>query len=406
MPIGKVILRLLATRYSTNDRLATEDQRPMDYDKLVAGDCYPRFDAVRRAFVENFTNWGEHGAAVAVTLDAAPVVDLWGGFADAGRTRPWQRDTLVCMMSVAKGIIALCTHMLADRGQIDLDAPVARYWPAFSANGKDTLPVRYLLDHRAGLPVIEKPLPAGAIYKWNMMTQALAEQRPLFAPGSDRADQPVTMGFLVGELIRRVTGMMPGQFLQREVAEPLEVDYHIGLPMVHHERCAEFITAIEGSFFDAPDPTSLRARALAQLPPTVFNDAEFRSAEIPAINGHGTARGVARLYGVLAAGGEANGIRLLSGEALVRATAEQWRGSELLSGRERRMALGFALNLASFVPMGPNPRSFGHAGAGGAIGFADPDARIGFAYAPNRMHSGMSVSPRLQRLVDAVFSCL
>ena len=370
----------------------------------MTGDCDPRFSAVREAFAENFRARAEHGAAVAVWLEGEPVVDLWGGFADAKRTRQWQQDTIVCMMSVAKGFVALCAHMLADRGQIDLDAPVVRYWPEFS--GKDSVLVRHLLDHRAGLPAIDKPLPAGAIYDWNAMVGALAGQPPLFAPGSDRADQSVTMGFLVGEVVRRVTGRTLGRFLREEIAEPLGLDYHIGLPRPQHRRCADFITVLEGSFFDASDPASLRARALAQLPVAAFNDPEFRLAEIPAINGHGSARAVARLYGALAMGGEAAGIRLLSRDALERATAEQWRGTELLLGRERRMALGFVLNLPSFVPMGPNPRSFGHAGAGGAIGFADPEARLGFAYAPNRMHSGMSVSPRLQHLVDAVFRSL
>ena len=374
-------------------------------DAPIDGFCDPRFSGAREAFAENFRRYGEVGAVLAVAVGDETVVDLWSGFADEARTRPWQRDTLVCMMSVAKGVIALCVHMLVDRGEIELDAPVARYWPEFAANGKQGVLVRHLLDHRSGLPAIGRDMPPGAVYDWRMMCQALVAEPPLFPPGTDRADQSVTMGFLIGELVRRVTGKSIGRFLREEICEPLDLDYHIGLAPNDHARAAEFF-GVEGSFFDVEDRSSLLYRALAQVRADDFNTAAFRSAEIPSINGYGTARAIARLYGVLACGGELGGVRLLGSETLERAIAQAWAGTERVVGNERRVALGFLLNTPSFAPMGPNPRSYGHSGAGGSIGFADPDARLGFAYAMNRMHTGVYRSPRLVRLVDAVFACL
>ena len=369
------------------------------------GTCDPRFSAVREAFAENFRSRDEVGATVAVTLDGRTVVDLWGGFLDADRQRPWRRDTLVCMMSVAKAVTATCAHVLVDRGTLDVDAPVARYWPEFAANGKERLPVRYILDHRAGLPAIDRVMPAGAAFDWEAMTAALAAQRPMWEPGARLVYHSVTMGYLVGEVIRRISGKGVGTFLEEEICGPLGLDYHIGLAEDHHARCADFFGDIRGTLFDDSDPRSLMARAMAQVPASVIATPAFRRAEIPSINGYGTARSVARLFGVLACGGELDGTRLMSAETIDKAIAEQWAGMED-RGRELRMGLGYMLGLPSAVAMGRNPRAFGHTGAGGAIGFADPDARIGFAYGMNRMYSGAGISPRLQVLVDATFSAL
>ena len=267
----------------------------------IDGDCDPRFAAVEVTFAENFRQ-DEVGAMLAVTLAGRPVVDLWGGYADRRRTRPWRRDTLVCMMSVAKGVTALVAHMLVDRGALDLATPVARYWPEFAAAGKDTLPVRYLLDHRAGLPLIDEPLAPDAVYDWSAMTAALAAAAPLWPPGTVRAYHSVTMGFLVGEVVRRVSGKSLGSLFQDEVATPLALDYHIGLPEAHHGRCAEFFGETAGTLFDASDPASLKARAMAQVPARILNEPRFRTSEIPSINGHGTVRAIARLYGALGPG--------------------------------------------------------------------------------------------------------
>ena len=372
----------------------------------VDGHCDRRFAAVADAFAENFRARGEVGAAVAVTLNGEPVIDLWGGFADSARTRPWAGDTLVCMMSVAKAATALCAAIAVDRGLIAWDEPVARYWPEFAAAGKAGIPVRWLLDHRAGLPALARAMPEGAAYDWEQMTGALAAQAPLSPPGTSRAYHSVTLGYLVGELIRRTTGRSLGRFLADEVCGPHGIDYWIGLPPELHGRCAEFFGETPGTLFDRSEPDSLKYRAMAQVPPEDFNTERFRAAEIPSINGIGTAQGVAKLFDGLSAGGVLDGRRLLTADVLAEATTEQWHGKEDLLGHTRRMALGFALGLPGHLAMGPSPRAFGHTGAGGAIGFADPDAGLGFAYAPNRMYSGPGISPRLAALVDALYAAL
>ena len=372
----------------------------------VDGHCDRRFSGIADAFAENFRSRGEVGAAVAVTLNGEPVVDLWGGFADSARTRPWVEDTLVCMMSVAKAVTALCAAMAVDRGLIGWDEPVARYWPEFAAAGKAEIPVRWVLDHRAGLTAITQAMPEGAAYDREAMTGALAAQAPLSAPGRSRAYHSVTLGYLIGELIRRTDGRSLGRFLDEEVCAPHGIDYWIGLPPELHGRCAEFFGETAGTLFDRSDPDSLMCRAMAQVPAEDFNTERFRSAEIPSINGIGAARGVAKLFDGLAAGGVLGGRRLLGAEALAEATAEQWHGREDLLGHTRRMGLGFALGLPGHLAMGPSPRAFGHTGAGGAIGFADPDAGLGFAYAPNHMYSGPGISPRLSILVDALYAAL
>lgn len=370
------------------------------------GHCDGRFAGVADAFAENFRSRGEVGAAVAVTLRGEPVIDLWGGFADSARTRPWADDTLVCMMSVAKAVTALCAAMAVDRELIAWDEPVARYWPEFAAAGKAEIPVRWVLDHRAGLAAITRAMPEGAAYDWGAMTGALAAQAPLAPPGASRAYHSVTLGYLVGELIRRTDGRSLGRFLAEEVCAPHGIDYWIGLPAVLHGQCAEFFGETAGTLFDRSEPDSLMCRAMAQVPPEDFNTARFRNAEIPSINGIGTARGVAKLFDGLAAGGVLGGRRLLSAKALAEAASEQWFGKEDLLGHTRRMGLGFILGLPGHLAMGPSPRAFGHTGAGGAIGFADPDAGLGFAYAPNYMYSGPGISPRLSALVDALYAAL
>ena len=342
----------------------------------------PAFRGVADAFAENFRSRGEVGAAVAVTLHGEPVVDLWGGFADSARTRPWSGDTLVCMMSVAKAATALCAAMAVDRGLIGWDEPVARYWPEFAAAGKGGIPVRWVLDHRAGLAAITQPMPEGAAYDWDSMTGALAAQAPLSPPGTARAYHSVTLGYLVGELIRRTDGRSLGRFLAEEVCGPLGIEYWIGLPPEHHDRCAEFFGETAGTLFDRSQPDSLKFRAMAQVPAEDFNTERFRSAEIPSINGIGTARGVARLFDGLAAGGVLDGRRLLSAAVLAEATTEQWHGREELLGHTRRMALRLRARPARAPGDGAEPARLRAYRRGRRIGFADPDAGLGFAYAP------------------------
>ncbi|HEV8573274.1 MAG TPA: serine hydrolase domain-containing protein [Dehalococcoidia bacterium] len=388
----------------------------------VQGVCDERFGAVRNAFAGNFAAHDEVGASVSVVVDGQTVVDLWGGHMDAARTRPWERDTIVCVWSTTKGVVATCAQRLVDQGLLDLDAPVAKYWPEFAQAGKSEIPVRYLLSHQAGLPAISEPLPPGSLYEWDLMVRALEKQEPWWTPGTKHGYHAFTFGWLVGEVIRRVAGMSVGAYFRKEIAEPLGLDFYIGLGPEHDARTAEMIAA------EAPqpgetnfvvemirDPQSMSFKVLANPPdlfaPGVVNTREWRAAEIPAANGHGNARSVARLYGALARGGEIEGpdgqaVRVLSPEAIERATIEQARGGDEVMGLNLRIALGFFLTSPD-AQLGPNSGAFGHSGAGGSLGFADPDARLGFGYAMNRMiQEDTLTDPRWAPLIDAVYASL
>lgn len=369
----------------------------------------PRFARVRKAFTNNFVEHNECGASVCVYLDGEPVVDLWGGYSDKARSLPWKEDTIVNMMSVSKGAVSVCVMQLVEQGKIDLDAPVARYWPEFAANGKAGIPVCYVLDHRAGLPVLDPNLPRGKIYDWHAIVGALAAQRPAWEPGKQAGYHILTMGFLVGEIIRRVSGEMPGEYLRRNVTGPLNLDYQIGLPESEFPRCAEFIQATDGTIFDAERtaPESYLARAWYELPRGEdFNSREWRVSQVPGANGHGNARAIARFYGCLARGGELGGVRILKPETIRTMSSEQHNMTEIVMNRSYHQALGVLRNSPPIVWMGPNPNAFGHHGVGGAIGLADPDMKIGFSYAMNQMHARIDNGPRAGALLRALYDCL
>lgn len=375
----------------------------------ISGYCAEGFSAVRQAFEENFALGEETGASVSVWFKGATVVDLWGGYADAALTRPWQRDTIVNLMSITKAMTATCVHALSSRGLVDLDAPVANYWPEFAAAGKQNLLVRHILDHTAGLPIIEPPLPRGAIFDWAAMTKVLAAMEPIWRPGTTAAYHIRTQGFLLGEIVRRVTGGSIGAFFRQEIADPLGIDFHIGLPASEDGRCAEFIPARTGTIFDSAAlvPDSLLARAGLQLPdPLDYNGADWRRAEIPSSNGHGNARAVMRFYAMLVNGGGLDGISILPPEAIEIATAERHNMTERVMGRTYHQTLGFLRNSPPIVPMGPNAEAFGHHGVGGSLGMADPVAGLSFAYAMNRMHARLDNGPRAGRLLGALYACL
>jgi CubicO group peptidase (beta-lactamase class C family) len=384
-------------------------------DYPFSGTCDPRFEKVVEAFLENYRTEDELGSAVAVTLDGKPVVDLWGGFTSRERNEPWGRDTLVCMMSVAKGITAVCFNMLLDRGLVELDAPVARYWPEFARNGKDKILVRHILDHTAAIPVLTtNKLWPGAMFDREAYVKALEDQELLWEPGTKAAYHVHNQGYLLGEIMRRVTGMTIGPFLRSQVAGPLGADYYIGQMRADEQvRVAEVIPNMGARLFAAKDaeaPETLRNLAFRQNPDepwiTTLNSAIWKVAEIASGNGHGNARGVARIYSALAAGGEIDGVRLMSKDSIERMITEQHNQTELLQERPYHQALGVLLNTPAAVYMGPNPRSFGHHGIGGSIGFCDPDGRISFSYCCNKMHSVGDNGPRARRLIDAVYASL
>ena len=281
----------------------------------IEGTCDPKFSRVKDAFAENFEKRSEVGAAAAVVLDGKSVVDIWGGYADKAATRPWTRDTLVNVYSTTKGVTAICAHRLVDKGLLDIDAPVAKYWPEFAQAGKDKLPVRFLLSHRAGLPAVRKILDGDALFNWTTMANALAEQEPWWEPGTAHGYHAVTFGWLVGEVIRRITGKTPGVYLRDEITGPLGLDFHIGLDAKDDARVGGLIPSPppgpgEPNIFAEAmkNPESVVAKAFMNPPlmgkPGLVNSREWRAAEIPAANGHGTARSLARLYGALARGGE------------------------------------------------------------------------------------------------------
>ena len=378
----------------------------------VEGTCDARFAPVREAFVTNFTERGDVGAAVAVCVGGRPVVDLWGGWADAARQRPWRRDTLVNVFSCSKGLSTVCALQLVERGLVDLDAPITRLWPAFAAAGKEAITLRQVLTHRAGLPAVRAPLPDGAMLDWPRMTDALAAQAPWWVPGEAHGYHVNTFGFLVGEVARRAGAMTLGAWLRTHVAAPLAADVHIGLPAAEHQRVAEFLWPAGArprppeSFAD--DDERMRWNTYWNPPGLSgdgwVNSARWRSAELPSTNGHATARGLARVYASLAAGGGIDGVHVVAAPLLQAAAQEHSHGPDRVLQRPSRFGIGFQLTQPE-RPLGPNPGAFGHFGTGGSLGFCDPEAGVAFAYVMNDLGPRWQ-NPRNRALMEAVYSCL
>ena len=380
----------------------------------------PGFERVRDVFGDNFERNGDVGAAVCVYRHGRKVVDLRGGLADAGTARPWTRDTLQLVYSATKAATATCAHLLAQRGELDLDAPAARYWPEFAAQGKADIPVRWLLSHRAGLPVIDNPVPLADLLAWDPMAAALAAQRPVWEPGTAHGYHGRTFGWLVGEVIRRVSGRSVGTFFAEEIAGPAGLDFYIGLPATERERVSRMIIddppragvadipldkipeQFRGLVAAFTDPRSLMNRAFGLSTPDIdFNAPEAQAAEIPSSNGICTADGLARLYAGLI--GEVDGVRILDAASLADAIAEQAAGTDQVLLVPSRFASGFMLPTEE-APLG-GPASFGHPGRGGSLGFADPQSGIAFGYVVSHVRQDLNDN-RAALLVQAVRACL
>jgi len=378
-------------------------------DVVVEGRVAPGFERVVEAFERGFADHGEVGASLAAVVDGRTVVDVWAGWTDRARTTPWQPDTIVNLYSSTKGFVAAAAAILADRGLLDVDAPVTRYWPEFGQAGKETIPVRWLLSHQAGLPVIDEPLPPGGALDWTTMIHALERQRPSWEPGTAMGYHALTFGWLVGEVVRRITGQSIGGFVRDAIARPIGVDLFIGMDAREDARTADSLPP-ENSPLITFDPQSLTARAMTIVVPPAgadVNSRAWRAAELPAVNGHGNARALARLYGCLARGGEIDGVRLLGGATIDRFATEVVAGADAVVGIPARRGLGFILRTAGTrYDWGTNDRTFGHSGAGGSLGFADPDARLGFGYAMNQTAPGLRADPRWAGLIDALYACL
>ncbi|MFI7126290.1 serine hydrolase domain-containing protein [Nonomuraea sp. NPDC050153] len=339
----------------------------------IHGTCEDRFGEVRDLLAASLAK-DDVGASVAVYLDGEPVVDIWGGHADVARTAPWERDTITNVWSTTKPMTALCALILADRGELDLGAPVAAYWPEFAAAGKEGVLVRHLLAHTAGLPIWDEPMTVEDLYDWPLATTRLAAQAPLWEPGTEAGYHAITQGFLVGEVVRRVTGRSLGAFFAEEVAGPLGADFHIGLPAEHDPRVAPIIPP-HTPF--AP-PSDMRANPVVR--PEDVNATGWRRAEIPAANGHGNARSVALVQSVLACGGTLHGVRLLSEAGCARAVEEQYLGLDRALGMRMRYGMGYGLL---------EPRTCFWGGMGGSLVVIDLDVRMTVAYVMNQMHAAV-----------------
>lgn len=370
----------------------------------ITGTCRRGFESVGDAFARNFAERGEVGASVCIMVGGEIVVDLAGGWADAERTRPFEPGTLVNVYSVGKAMVATLALQLVDQGELTLDEPLVRVWPEIEQHGKGRLTLRHALTHQAGLPAIREPLTNEDLWDWDRMVAALAATEPWWEPGTDLAYHTNTFGHLVGEVVRRVTGVGVGARL-RQLADALGADVWIGLPADEHARCAEVIfhgsseTPIDATAF----PAGWTMQALSYFNPPgyssigVVNTAAWRSAEIPATNGHATARGLARFYDALLHPG-----LVLSAELRDEAARPHVAGPCPILGEEAVFGLGFTPTTAR-RPFGTNPRSFGHFGTGGALGFADPDAGVAFGYVMNDVIPRWQ-STRNRALIDSLYT--
>lgn len=382
-------------------------------DVTIDGHVAPGWEPVAAAFRTNFDH-GDIGAACCVYRHGEVVVDLVGGIADPTTGARWQRDTIALVFSTTKGATALCANLLIERGELDPDAPVARYWPEFAANGKADVLVRHVLSHSAGLPVVDGEFTLAEALAWDPIVEQLASQAPLWEPGTAVGYHLKTFGWLTGEIVRRITGKTLGTFFADEIAGPLGLDWWIGLPEPLESRMARIVPPATPS-----DPEVRELMDAVMSPGTLMGDAltgpsdlfryddrwntrALHECELPSSNGVASARAVARMYA--AAVGEVDGIRIVSPATVARATQIESDGTDRVLGARMRYGLGFSLHPTLNVHAGP--AAFGHSGAGGSLGFADPQHGIGFGYVMNQMKLGLSPDRRPANLVRAVYESL
>ena len=344
-----------------------------------------RFAAVRAAFDANFASGDDIGASFCATHNGETVADLWGGYADEAKSRPWMKDTIVNVYSTTKTMTALTALLLADRGALDFDKPVAHYWPEFAANGKAAVKVSHLMSHSAGLSGWKEPITKDDLYDWEKVTALLAAQAPFWEPGTAPGYHALTQGYLVGEVIRRVAGKSVGTVFREEFAEPLRADFHIGLPASEDSRVADLISPPAGATI-SDTATSDLAKNMANNPGVDVGETRtraWRGAEIPAAGGTGNARSVAEIHAILANGGVAKGKRFLSEAGCRKALEPQIEGTDLILGQPVKYGMGFGLP-GPMVPL-PNANTIFWGGYGGSLVIIDMDARATIAYAMNKM---------------------
>jgi CubicO group peptidase (beta-lactamase class C family) len=378
----------------------------------LAGTCNARFEPLRELFAAKLGSGEDLGASLAVNIDGDMVVDLWGGWADEARTLPWTENTIACVFSTTKTMTALAALVLVDRGELDLDANVAKYWPEFAANGKVGIKVRHLLSHTSGVSGWDQPVTLDDLYDADKLTTMLAAQAPWWEPGTASGYHGLTYGYLIGEVIRRITGQRLGEFFAAEIAEPLGADFHIDLPPSEFPRVSNVVPppampTMPLSDVTQVDPNSLMFKTFTN--PTMPADMRWsrterwRRADIAAASGHGNARSVARIQSVVACGGEVDGVRILSPKTINRIFEVQSDGIDLVLGIRLKIGLGYGLPWPEALPFVPQGRQCFGSGAGGSLVLADADRRLTVAYVMNKMVPSLPVGPIAAALLERVY---
>ncbi len=375
-------------------------------DTIVHGNCHPKFAAVKAVLAQSLASGADLGASFAVTLAGEPVVDIWGGWADEERTRPWEADTIVNVYSTTKTMTALTALWLADQGSLDFAKPVAHYWPEFAANGKADVTVAMLMSHSAGLSGFAEPMAPEDIYDWDLCVTRLAAQAPFWAPGTAPGYHALTQGYLVGEVIRRITGKSVGTVFREVFAQPLGADFHIGLPASEDARVAHLVPPPKGAAIGDVSPSEL-TRNMATNPaidPKATRTRAWRGAEIPAGGGTGNARSVAAVQTIMANGGMAGGKRFLSEAGVRRALEEQISGMDKVLAMPVRYGMGYGLQGA--LRMFPNENTVFWGGYGGSLVVCDMDAQLCMAFAMNKMAGTTTGDMRAGMLMATVYGAL
>lgn len=373
----------------------------------IHGSCPERFHALSEVLSANLDSGADVGASVSVTIDGETVVDIWGGWVDEAKSAPWERDTIVNVWSTTKTMTSLSALVLASRGELDVDAPVAKYWPEFAQNGKEGVLVRHLMSHTSGVSAWAQPVVVEDVYDWEKSTSMLARQAPWWEPGTASGYHALNQGHLVGEVVRRISGRSLGTFFREEIAEPLGADFHIGTPPSEFHRVSNVIPPPPLPVdMEAMDPESVAFKTFTGPAPdaSVAWTTEWRTAEIGAANGHGNARSVARLQALVANGGEVEGVRLLTPEALALIQREQANGIDLVLGVPMRFGIGYGLTNDT-VPYIPAGGCF-WGGWGGSLIIIDPVNRMTIAYVMNRMEAGLVGDFRGSALVEATYAAI
>jgi CubicO group peptidase (beta-lactamase class C family) len=375
----------------------------------VHGECDPRFEQVRKVLASSLEAGADLGASVALVLDGRMVIDMWGGWADVEQTRPWERDTLTNVWSTTKTMTSLAALVLVERGLLDVDAPVAEYWPEFAANGKEKIAVRHLMSHTSGVSGWAQPVVIEDLYDWEKSTGMLAAQAPWWEPGTASGYHALNQGHLVGEVVRRITGRSLGTFFAEEVAGPLGADFHIGLDPAEFHRVSNVVPPPPLPFdFATLDPDSPVVKTLTgpAFDASVAWTEPWRRAEIGAANGHGNARSVARIQSVIANGGTVDGVTLLSAQTIDRIFEQQSDGVDLVLGVPLRFGIGYGLPQRETLPYIPDGRICFWGGWGGSMIVIDCDRRMALAYMMNKMEAGIIGGLRSEAMLTAVYDAL